>query len=353
MAAINVIPQTTIEITKDYILSNISQEDIFEYYLGIGKVVYNTQIKNPLRKDVNPSASFTWTRKGKLIFRDWTERETLDCFDVVQRRFNINFYEAIEKVARDFGLVGNKKIADTKYNTDPFRMDQLVKSQSMQSIIEVKTKPYSRVDIDYLKSYGITSELCRKYQVYSVQYAWLNSSLKYVFTKDTPALAYYFGIDELTKIAKWKLYFYNRQKGDTRFLQNTTDINGLEQLPETGPVLVITKSMKDVMVLASFNVAAIAPQSESMEIDPDLITELKARFPVIVTLYDFDYAGVKGAQSLKRKYGFEPLFLTNGRFGSLDYKAKDISDFRRDFGAYETEQIIKYAINYYELKLTI
>lgn len=42
---------------------------------------------------------------------------------------------------------------------------------------------------------------------------------------------------------------------------------------------------------------------------------------------DFDLTGVKMANTLLKRYNIQPLFLTDGRFGTRDYGAKDISDY--------------------------
>ena len=58
-----------IPITLDYILSRVSEYDIYARYLGQFKVgfIYNS----PFRKDKNPSFGiFLSKRSGKLLFKD-------------------------------------------------------------------------------------------------------------------------------------------------------------------------------------------------------------------------------------------------------------------------------------------
>jgi hypothetical protein len=101
--------------------------------------------------------------------------------------------------------------------------------------------------------------------------------------------------------------------------------------------------MKDVMVLDLFGVPAISMQSESTTPYPEIIDELRSRFDRIISLYDFDYAGVVNALKLKRLYGISPCFLTNGRFGTRDYGAKDISDYIREVGLERTGLLLQRA----------
>ena len=46
---------------------------------------------------------------------------------------------------------------------------------------------------------------------------------------------------------------------------------------------------------------------------------------------------------LFRKYNAQPMFLTNGRFGSRDYRAKDISDYYHTHGLESTLNLVAQA----------
>ncbi len=55
---------------------------------------------------------------------------------------------------------------------------------------------------------------------------------------------------------------------------------------------------------------------------------------------DFDLTGVKMANTLLKRYNIQPLFLTDGRFGTINYGAKDISDYIEINGTTETLKLI-------------
>lgn len=117
-----------------------------------------------------------------------------------------------------------------------------------------------------------------------------------------------------------------------------TDIFGLENLPNKGKILIITKSLKDVMVLRTFGFNAISLQAESIKIDDDIrpiLRPILKRFENTILWYDNDTAGIKGSVAasyeLKCPYTYIP-----GK-----YKQKDISDFVRDFGRRKTWKLIK------------
>lgn len=58
-----------INITKELILSKVSEETLMEHYLGIP--VKKGLFKSPLRQDSKPTCAFYRNRKGDLIFKDF------------------------------------------------------------------------------------------------------------------------------------------------------------------------------------------------------------------------------------------------------------------------------------------
>lgn len=117
---------------------------------------------------------------------------------------------------------------------------------------------------------------------------------------------------------------------------NADKIQGWDQLPKTGKVLVITKSMKDVMTLASIGIPAVAPNSETLFVSDALLEDLKGRFKFIFVVYDNDRAGKYNMLKIRRKHPeLEYFFIPN------KYKAKDISDFHKKYGRSETIKSIK------------
>lgn len=82
--------------------------------------------------------------------------------------------------------------------------------------------------------------------------------------------------------------------------------------------MIITSSLKDVMVLYKMGFSAIAPQSENSYIDD--IQDFAARFDKIAVFFDADEPGLAAASHLSEDIG-APYFTIPSR-----YDAKDISD---------------------------
>lgn len=308
------------KIDKEYILSRVSQEEIFEYYLNVD-VQTSKHIRSPLRKDKHPTCNFSY-HGVKLYFMDWALFDSpKDCFNIVMYMYDLDFWDALDKIAADFNLV--EKDVDPQLNFEYEASQNDPEDKSTPTIIEVKRQDFTSTDAEYLSQYEITKETCEYYKVFSLKQIWLNRDRIYFYSKDDPALGYYFGTKD--GIQMWKVYFYKRDR--FRFICNTNRPQGYPQLPDGGKYCVITKSLKDVMSLYEFNIPSVAPQNETQLPNERLINDLQSKFKHLFSLYDFDRTGVATANELYRQYEIPRLFLTNGRFGSVDYGAKDFSDF--------------------------
>lgn len=323
----------SVPVTKKFILERVTQEEIFEHYLGV-EVQTRRQFCNPLRKDDNPTCNFSYHGE-KLRFRDWAWPRPLDCFDVVMKIYGLSFNDALKRIASDFDLVGT---SENSHAVMRFREIKEAEGTNKRTRIRVRLSSFTDQDKRYLKSHGVHGEQCKKFNVKPIDRVWVRGNLIWGYHDKDPAIGYYFGKDD-KEHELWKIYYYGRRSG-TRFICNTNRIQGWEQLPESGKGVVITKSLKDVMALDNFGIPAIAPQGESQYFPEDKMEELKERFDIIRSLYDFDLAGIRAAQRLRKKYRVPPLFLTDGRFGTQNYGAKDFSDFVKHNGEQQARGII-------------
>lgn len=109
--------------------------------------------------------------------------------------------------------------------------------------------------------------------------------------------------------------------------------------------LVITKSLKDVMVLYEYGITAIAPCSENVFVTDVQYNKLKSKYKRIFLLYDNDLPGMQAMFKIKKAYSdLKILFLP--RYGG----DKDISDFRKVHGHKKTLELINKTREYYDKK---
>jgi hypothetical protein len=272
-------------ITKEFILSKVSEEEIFERY---GCTIVPYMFCSPLRPDRNPTCSFRRTQGGRLILRDWKPGEFWgDCFSYVkEKEFTRSFGATLLLIARDFGLVKDDVVQDIERIPRPpdTRIEMYEPEKSVD--IRIMRKSWTDRELEYwCGKYDFKLETLDKFKVTPIERAWLNGKPFYADTGKELAFAYHFGGYE------YKLYFPERRK--FRFIHSSSEVlQGYEQLPEYGDLLVVTKSMKDVMKMHEFSIPAVGPQSENIWTIPRW-DEMKQRFLRQMVFGDNDVPGRK------------------------------------------------------------
>lgn len=310
-------------LDKTLILSRVRQEDIFETY---GVPITDKLILSPFRKDTKPSCKF-YTNKGKLVLYDHGLKTFMDCFDIVKNRHNCDYNMALKIIAKDFEIDydGKTDIGERK----PIIISQVDKSSLVsgeEKDFYVRERPFNKVDKDFWNfKYSVTSKTLNKFKVFPIQFLKINDRLAYTYTPENPGYAYYLG-DK-----KYKVYF---PYGSPKFLQNTNSkVMGYRQLPETGELLIITKSMKDIMCLSELGYTAISMLSETSKFPQKLVEILKERFKRIVLFYDNDKTGLEFVMSRSAETGFPYITLPG--------EEKDLSDFIEAYDMFSANYIIQ------------
>jgi DNA primase len=116
-------------------------------------------------------------------------------------------------------------------------------------------------------------------------------------------------------------------------------LQGAKQLPEGGDLLVITKSMKDVMCLYSLGITALAPNSENLFLTQNQYDKLKKRFKTIILFYDNDLPGIHNMNKFRKQFDIKCIWIPR------KYGAKDISDFYKMYGREKTIELVNQALN--------
>ena len=324
------------KVTKDFILSKVNQESIMHHYTGFD-VNSKKLFLSPVRNDNKITCSFYKSKSSILYLHDFATNEHLDCWNLVMRLYNCNYYEALNIIAKDFNLIeGNND-----KNINPVFIESIKESDS--SKIQVQIKEYSQEELDWWLQFGITRKLLKKYHVFSLQHVFLNGELRFTSSKQCPIYGYYFGKDKNHE-EKWKIYF--PLKKDYRFLNNTSKklLQGYHQLPKTGDLLVITKSMKDVIAMYGFGIAACAPNSETLFINDKQLEEFKHRFKHILVIYDNDRAGLYNMAKIRRSYPELNYFYLPW------YLAKDFTDSIKMVGVENMKEYVNEFMSNYKFK---
>ena len=317
------------KITKEKILSRYSEEQIMEYYLHVP--VKKGLFRSPLRRDKEPTCSYYRNRSGTLIYKDFATGQHLDCWNLVMTIFSCDYWQALKIIANDFGIVKNSNIPK---NTGKINTNYVKIEDKEMSKVQVEIQDFTELELKWWKKYGITLDILKKFNVYSCKHIFLNDQLVATSQQHCPIFGYYGG--KYQGMELWRCYFPKRTS--FRFLGNwpTKKIQGYEQLPKKGKLLVITKAMKDVLTLYSLGIPAIAPNSETQFISESVLNDLKNRFEHIVVLFDNDRTGISFMNKIKKEHP-ELIYTWIPR----KYEAKDISDYYKIYGKNKTLNLIK------------
>ena len=317
------------KITKELILSRFSEEQLMEYYLHLP--VKKGLFRSPLRRDKQPTCSFYRNKSGTLIFKDFATGQHLNIFDVVQSIFRCDYFESLRIIANDFRIVRDNTLHKNpgKINLNPVK----IKDKEI-SKIQIEVQEFTDRELKWWGKYGISKDILKRFNVYSCKHVFLNDQLFAESQQHCPIFGYYG--KKYQGLELWRCYFPKRTS--FRFITNwpSKKIQGYDQLPKKGKLLVITKSMKDSMCLYSCGITACAPNSENLFIPDKVLEDLKNRFENIVVLYDNDRPGLYNMAKIRKEHPELTYVFIPKKYGS-----KDISDFYKDHGRKETLNLIK------------
>lgn len=298
---------TAITMSLRDLLEKVDDYTIFSYYLGPFKV--GQLMNSPLRTDDQmPSFAVFKGRNGNLMFKDHGTGEAGNALKFIKLFKGIDTREGLERellrIVRRMNPTMEVRAVTTAYSAGPSDTD-----------IGIVRQPFTQVDKEYWKQFHISLDTLKKFNVFSIKYFLCNRVVRGTYKEANPMYAY-------KVFDKFKIYRPLASKY-TKWRTNLTNrhVQGLAELPkEGGNLLIITKSLKDVMCLYEMGFYAISASSETTFIPGDILQSLRRKWKHIVILYDRDRTGMLKAREYSRQYKLVPIFV-NKRF-----HAKDVSD---------------------------
>lgn len=287
-------------ISREDILKHVTQEEIYSFYMGedIGSLgVYHS----PLREDNIPSFALYFHKHNRniIMFKDFATNDCGDFVILVCKLFNLSYSEALKKVAFDFNLISTSVEA----NKTKVVYTKITQKDSVK--LGVKFRDWTIRDKEYWSQYGIKKQTLEKFNV---------KPISYIFYNDTAVRAHnwaYVYLEYKDGQVSYKVY----QPYEIKIRKWVNNANysvhqGYTQLPPSGDLLIITKSLKDVMSLHDcLNIPAIGLQSESVMMKETVMNEYKDRFKQVVCLFDNDQAGKKLSIEFTEKYNVPHFFM--------------------------------------------
>lgn len=312
----------TFIITPEFILSRISQYDIFKYYcknfVEIGKV-----FKSELRSDRNPSCSISMVGNN-LFYKDFATGDFFNCFKYVKVKYMCNFNEALTIISNDFNLLSSSIKYNVIKNNIKHIYSDIIAYKSKETIIKPFYRSWNIEDVKYWGKYSIDIDILNKYNVYPCKSVVINDS---VYESYKSSLIYVYKFEE-------DMYKVYRPLNDKyRWFSNTNKnvIQGINNLENKCNILIITKSLKDVICYRILGINAIAPQSETSIIGEDIMHKLKNISDNIIVNYDGDKTGILASEQMCKKYNLNEFFIEG---------YKDISDYIMNEGIIKAKEYI-------------
>jgi 5S rRNA maturation endonuclease (ribonuclease M5) len=333
----------------DNIYKYINDYDIFKYYLKDIPLSYN--IISPLRYD-DTQGSFrlyqSEKHKNKIFYRDFGTGESGDGIKFVKELYHITKYEAIIKIICDFGLHEEFNIITPDIIHDKINSENIDFLSSKEKFVlsGVNRREWKGYDIKFWKQYGIDLKTLNKFDVNPIERIFFDSNLNNNFAVTADKYAYVFVEykDNINTIKTYQPYGNPKVKWFTN--HDPSIHQGYTKLPKTGDIMIITKSLKDVMSLDCVaDIPSIGIQNENIIIKESVINEYKDRFKKVYTLFDNDKAGLKLSDKYKTTFGITGIIIPD------EFESKDYSDLVKNTDIFKAKEIIYKLIEYYERKI--
>lgn len=327
-----------LELTKGNILKKISEYDVFRYYIGDFKL--NKAISAPHRKDKTPSFSI-YQGRCDLLFKDHATGESGNFIKLVQIIFSCDYEEALSKINEDFNL----QLVPIKFGL--YQGKSRLKEKNISTIEESKKfriveKNFTKEELAYWANHGINKEWLDFFNIKSCKFVYFGKDV--IMQSSYKDFVFSYAFMQNQEI-RHKIYCPKATVKKYRFLGNTDShtIQGYEQMliyKNTKPnkVLIISKSLKDVVFLSILGYCAVALNSESVSILPEVAEKLQG-FEYTFLWYDDDEAGRTNSKRL-----LEENPWIDGEIFTGQANAKDPTDFFKLYGLEETKKMIKQKI---------
>ena len=318
---------------------------IYRHYSG-QEIYPDKNIFSPLRdNDSAASCRVFKVKDGDYLFHDYGRAITYNCFTFVHAYYEnkdkvyTEFDMAIvcELINKDLGLGISDDPFDITIPSSSFSLSSREFKQSDPPLISVYPNVWGGVDNVYWGEYFITEEWLRFFDC-GVSYKSLFSYDKGLVWKDYHTYkqkdpCYYYSFIDCNGRSKMKLLrpFANsdykwRTNIDKRDLFS---IQGFRQADLTQRKVVLTSSMKDVIILRMLGITAYALHGEAYLPTDEFIAHLKTHHLEVVVMMDNDLAGRTAASKILK---LDPIFsrevyIPHGLMLPNNKESKDPSDY--------------------------
>lgn len=367
-------------LTKEFILSKISQVSIFSAYTGVDAEIIEhcidtgEFISSPFRVDEHPSFGFRYDNRGKLKAKDFAGYFHGDCFDaaalviseIIHKNVDISnkgwFIFVLKHIAYTFRNIIYGKNKDE--NIEGIIAEGINAARNRKPIIEFVPRQWNNYDKNYWGKFHVPISYLNTNFVYPVDYFYINRKVnpepKYYYENDRKDVCYAYMLGQDKRgIYNIKLYFPNRKHGTIRFITNSNCLEGLLNLElNEYDSIIITKSTKDRISLRAYldaidlsisyggtalrTIGLVNIPHESYKLKQNEYDWLRAKCPngLILSLMDNDNTGYREAIWLRNNYNIIPLCIPR------EYEVKDFAELRSKYSIETIKELINLSYNY-------
>lgn len=291
------------KLDKQTILNKVDDYNIIRFYLG-QDFNFKKKYPSPFRGKVDkkPNLTFFSGDDNRILYKDFANGKSGDCFSFVQELYGITFKEALIRIDSDLCLGIKSKPTKT------FKIQLKEKPDSIHKqskVIQITSKPFTLEELKYWEDYQISQEDLIRKNVFSIEKLYINKQLVPNYNKEL-RFAYLF--DDYLKI-------YSPLSQGYKWVSSCPNdfISGFDEIKYKifkgiqAKRLIISKSVKDEMILSKFFKDVCSTQNESKESinRENMEWILKGYKPENVYIsYDSDDAGVEASTYYTKNYGF-------------------------------------------------
>lgn len=317
------------KITEHEIIDKVGDYSIFNYYFG--NFDFKKHYPSVFRRDKNPSTGFFVNKEGRIVYNDFSTRETYGSITFVMKLYNLNFNDALKKIAEDFNIIEstNKKDIPKIVKIDTSKIKK-------ERIIRVGTENWKQYHLDYWKQFSITEQELNENFVYPVKTLYIDNfaisneevKLKFAYKINYKGQSHLKIYSPYDPVYKWTASV----PADHPF--------GWDELPYQSDTLIITKGQKDRIVWKKLFTDVIALQSENkICLKPEDVVHLQSNYNKIYINFDSDKPGKEAVKDFE-KYGFIPVFTPDVYYEK--HKIKDFADLVKEKGLKTMEAYLKW-----------
>ncbi len=275
----------------------MDSRQILQHYLGIRKIPIT--IQSPFRDDKVESFAVFSTRSGKVKYKDLATGDTGDGIDLVMKLNNISYGEAMDKIRSEVeGGIADAKTQQRLHYTQ---------GAAYNPIETTAYRKHPKATLQYWNDYTITKQdLADEGNISSLMSFKVGDKTIYAGNNIVICYTWYYKNKVYKKI-------YQPLNKKYKWLNNMRGVSGkiihnLNKLDRKLGYLIITKSVKDVIVIKKAGyLNVIGTQAEGLYLEQPLLNKLIGIFPNIYILYDNDWEkrmnrGQLYAKEILRKY---------------------------------------------------